>query len=207
MTDDRPSFDLVVWAEPRDVDDDGAALLVRDWLAAGADPRAAPFVPSTDIGWFHRELGGERPDLELVSDAVPSGSRTPIWLSSEDEPPARVVAIRLRPTTAPETLESILGLAVKYDLVLFDARRGRVHRPLAELDARATATFWPGGAIRSIVAGLVGLAIVVGAWLLAIPILSGLAIVVGAFLVVLTVVVLVDQTRRRLRGPNGTPAG
>ena len=63
-------FDLYVWQSPRDVDDEGASALVREWEAAGADPALGPFEPRRDIGWFHRELVNDRTSLELVSDAI-----------------------------------------------------------------------------------------------------------------------------------------
>ena len=90
-------FDLYVWKTPRNLDREAAAALVRDWEAGGADPSNGPFEPSTDIGWFYRELQGDRHDLELLSDARPRASNRPIWLETEDEPPARLIAIRLPP--------------------------------------------------------------------------------------------------------------
>lgn len=96
----------------------------------------------------------------------------PIWLATTEESPARVVAMRLPPVPARDALDAILGLAAKYDLVLFDARGRRVHLPLEAMAAHASATFWPGGAIQAAVAGAVGLGIAVAGWLLAIPLLG-----------------------------------
>ena len=90
----------------------------------------------------------EVPELEASSDAVPNASALPIWLSTTPEPPARVVAIRLSPAAQLEALETVLGLAAKYDLVLFDSRSSRIHLPLEEMAAHASATFWPAGAFR-----------------------------------------------------------
>lgn len=193
------AFDLYAWKSPRDLDPDEAMQLVQGWHDQGADPAAAPFEPSEDVGWFHRELVRDAPGIELVSDAVPNPSTAPIWLSTESEPPARVVAIRLPATTSSGVLEDILGLATKYDLVLFDPRRGRLHQPLEEMAEYASATFWPAGAIQAAVAGGAGLAIAVGAWLLSIPILSGVAIVVGAFLFVMAVLTFVHEGRKAVQ--------
>jgi hypothetical protein len=194
------TVDLYVWSAPHDLDAERAEVLVADWLAAGGDPAASPFEPSTDVGWFYRELIADAPGIEAVSDAAPSGRRTPVWMSSTDEPPARVVGLRLPPETPGDALSEILGLAAKYDLVIFDARSRRLHLPLDELAAHASATFWPGGAVQAAVAGGVGGLVAVGAWLLGIPIVSGVVALVGGFMFVMAMYTFVHEGRRRLRG-------
>ena len=191
------TFDLYVWTAPRDLDEDQAETLVTRWHQGGADPANSPFELSTDIGWFHRELMKDVPGLDVLSDAVPSTSRTPIWMSGTDEPPARLVAIRLPPGTEGETLNDIFSLAMKHDLVLFDARSRRLlHLPLQEMTAYADATFWPGGAIQATVAGGAGGAIAVGAWLLGIPILSGVVALMGGFMFVMAIYSFVHAGRK-----------
>jgi hypothetical protein len=189
------TFDLYVWETPRDVDAAGAEALVGRWHEAGADPATAPFEPSTNVGWFHRELMNEEPGLDVSSDAVPNPSKTPIWLSGTDEPPARLVAIRL-PAPPNAALDSIFSLAMKYDLVLFDARNRRVHLPLEEMGEYASATFWPGGAIQAAVAGGIGGIAAVVAWLLGIPILSGIVAVIGGFMFVMAVYTFIHEGRK-----------
>jgi hypothetical protein len=193
------SFDLYVWASPRDLDDDRAAALLDAWQDAGGDPSESPFEPSSDVGWFHRELMNDEPGLETSSDAVPNPSRTPIWLSGTSEPPARVVAIRLPPGTERDVLDSIFGLAAKYDLVLFDARSRRVHLPLEAMAAHASATFWPGGAIQAAVAGGIGGVIAVVAWSLGIPFLSGILVLIGGFMFVLAVFTFIHEGRKAMK--------
>jgi hypothetical protein len=191
------AFDLYVWKSPRDLDADRAEALLESWRAAGSDMSTSPFEPSTDVGWFHRELMKDVPGLVVTSDAVPNPSTAPIWLAATtEEPPARLVVISLSPTAPGNTLEAILGLAAKYDLVLFDARSGRVHRPLEEMAAHASATFWPGGAIQAAVAGLIGGVIAVVAWFLGIPLLSGILVVVGGFMVVMAVYTFIHEGRK-----------
>jgi hypothetical protein len=193
-------FDLYVWESPRDVDDQRAAALVKTWEAAGEDPATAPFEPSTDIGWFHRELKNDRTALELVSDANPNPSTKPVWLSGGDnEPAARVVAIRITPEATGEDINDVFSLAVKYDLVLFDARNGRVHFPMKEMADDADATFWPSGAIQAAVAGGFGLLIAVIAWIIGIPILSWIVILVGGFMFVMAVYTFIHEGRKALR--------
>ncbi len=150
------TFDLYVWQSPRDLDDERAAALLKSWQDRGGDPSQSPFEPSNDVGWFYRELMKDVPGIDVSSDAVPNAGAGPLWLSATDEPPARVVAMRLPPGTTDEILELIFGLATKYDLVLFAARSGALHLPLGEMAAYASATFWPGGAIQAAVAGGAG---------------------------------------------------
>ena len=198
------TFDLYAWKSPRDLDADGADALLRGWQAAGGDPGASPFEPSTDVGWFYRELMNDAPELETSSDAVPTKSSAPIWLATTTERPARVVAMRLSPGTAGDTLDSIFGLATKYDLVLYDPRSRRVHLPLEEMAAHASATFWPGGAIRAVVAGGVGGAIAIVAWLLGIPVLSGLVALAGGFMFAMAVYTLIHEGRKAARARRGS---
>ena len=192
------SFDLYVWQSPRDLDEVQVVALVDAWQAAGGDPAASPFEPSTDIGWFHRELMQDLPHLDVMSDAVPNPSKRPVWLSTDDEPPARVVAIRL-PATPQEAFNEVMSLAVKYDLVVFDARMPQVRFPQREMAAYASATFWPAGAIQAALAGGFGAVIAIIAWLVAIPILSGVVIVIGGFMAVMAIWTFVAEGRRALR--------
>ena len=193
------AFDLYAWKSPRDLDADRAEALLEGWRATGSDPSTSPFEPSADVGWFHRELMKDVPGLVVTSDAVPNPSTAPIWLAATSEPPARLVVISLSPTAPRDTLEAIFGLAAKYDLVLFDARSRRVHLPLAEMGAHASATFWPGGAIQASVAGGVGGVIAIVAWFLGIPLLSGILVVVGGFLVVMAVYTFIHEGRKAAR--------
>ncbi len=178
--------------------------------STGGDPRQSPFEPSTDVGWFYRELLKDVPGVVAKSDAVGNPSSAPIWLATTDEPPARVVGISLAPTALRDTLETIVGLATKYDLVVFNARSRRVHHPLDEMAAHASAAFWPGGAIQAAVAGGIGAAIAVVAWVLGIPVLSGLLIVIGGFMVVMAVYTFIHEGRKaakRGRGGDSPPRG
>ena len=192
-------FDLYAWEAPRDLDPASAAALVEGWEAAGGDPAAGPFEPSSSTGWFARELARDAPAVELMTDSPPRAARGPIWLQTEPAPPARVVAMRLRPGTTREDLEEILGLATKYDLVLYDARNARVIQPLEAMAEHASATFWPRGAVQAAVAGLAGAVVAAIAWLLSIPILSGIAIAVGGFMAAMAVLTFVAEARAARR--------
>lgn len=185
------SLDLYAWKSPRDLDEDRAAALVEGWNASGGDPSASPFEPSTDVAWFYRELIKDEPWLGATSDAVPNPSTAPIWLATFDEAPARVVRIPLSPPTSRHTLNTILSLAAKYDLVVFDSQSGSLQRPLQEMAEFAAATFWPAGAIRAALAGGIGAIMAGVAWSVGIPILSGIVILIGGFLVLTAVITFV----------------
>jgi hypothetical protein len=204
-------FDLYVWASPRDLDADRAEALIEGWEDTGGNPSQSPFEPSTDVGWFHRELMKGAPGLDVSSDAVPNPSKAPIWLSTDSEPPARIVAMRLSPDTSRDVLDSIFGLAMKYDLVLFDARSRRVHLPLEEMTAYADATFWPSGAIQAAVAGGLGGLVAVVAWIVAIPVLSWILAIGGGFMFVMAVYSFLHEGRkaikRRRTGGESPPRG
>jgi hypothetical protein len=199
VTEGSLSFDLYVWSSPRELDVARAEALLRDWHGAGGDPSQSPFDPSTDVGWFHRELMAEATDIVVSSDALPNPDAGPILLAPKDERPARLVAIRLPPAAQVAVPDSILGLAAKYDLVLFDARSRSLHRPLEEMAAYASATFWPSGAIQAGVAGIVGGAVALIAWVLAIPVLSGILILAGAFMFVMAVYTFIHEGQRAMK--------
>ena len=189
-------IDFYAWKAPRDLDPQRAETLLKSWQDTGGDPATSPFDASTDVGSFCRELLKDVPGIVVSSDAMANPSTAPIWLAATSEPPARLVAISLAPTAPPDTVEAIIGLAAKYDLVLFDARSRRVYLPLEEMAADASATFWPAGAIGAAVAGGIGGVIAVVAWFLGIPLLSGLLVVVGGFLVVMAVYTFIHEGRK-----------
>ena len=199
------TFDLYVWKSPRDLDADSAELLIKNWHEAGGKHTESAFAPSTDVGWFYRELVNDLPGIDASSDIEPHRTTKPVWLSANDqEPPARVVGMRVSPDTLPEEHEAILGLAAKYDLVLFDRRSRLVHLPLEAMAAHASATFWPAGAIQAGVAGGGGGVIAVAAWFLGIPFLSGLLVLIGGFMFAMAVYTFVHEGRKPARALSST---
>lgn len=198
------AFDLYVWESPRDLDADRVEALLDSWRQAGGEPAQSPFEPSTNVAWFYRELIKGVPGVVASSDALPDPSKAPIWLAASPEPqPARIVAISIAPTAPPDTLESIYSLGAKYDLVLFDPRARRLHLPLEEMGAYASAAFWPAGAIQAAVAGGIGAAIAIGAWFLGIPVVSGVLMVIGGFMFVMAVYTFVHEGRKAANNRRG----
>jgi hypothetical protein len=199
--------DLYAWAAPRDLDAAAAVERLAAWEEAGGDPSVAPFEPSEDVTWFVTELRKDGVDVDAVSDAVPDERRRPVWLMTDRPNPARIVTLRLRPTTDREDLGTIGSLAAKYDLVLFDPRGRSLVMPLAEIAAYASASFWPRGAIQAFVAGSLGAALVVLSWVIGIPVLSWIGILVGGFLVLGAMYTFAVEGRRlwrrRVAGADG----
>lgn len=198
-------FDLYAIAGPRDLPIEELTARLEAWEAAGADPATAPFDPSSDVAGFYRELEHDLrdvPGFEIVADADPHTGRGPVWLQTDPAPPAHIAALRV-PRGTPDDLREVLGevygAAAKFDVLLFDAGLGRLHEPLAELGAYASATFWPGGAIRAAGVGGGALLAAIAAWLIGIPIVSGIVIVVGLFVFSLAAFTFLVEGRKRLR--------
>ena len=191
------TFDIYAWKSPRDLDASGAEALLKRWHEARGDRGDSRFEPSTDVGWFYREVLSDLPGIQSASDIAPNPSTKPIWLSANDkEPPARVVALRASPDAPSGEHGTIFSLAAKYDLVLFDARNRRIHLPLEAMAAHASATFWPAGAIQAAVAGGIGGVVAVAAWFLGIPLLSGLLVLVGAFMFAGAIYTFIHEGRK-----------
>ena len=198
--------DLYVWESPRDIDAAAAAELVATWQAAGGVPRESPFGESTNVGWFVREFRKDHPELVLETDAVPTITSTPVWMSGSNEPPARVVVIRDYPSVAAAAHDDVMSLATKYDLAVFypDGPNGPVLQfPFKALEEYASATFWPAGARQAATAGVGGAILAIVAWAVGIPIVSGILVVVGAFMALLAVLTFVWEGRRAMTRRGG----
>jgi hypothetical protein len=198
-------YDLYAFAAPRDLSVEELTQRLEAWEAGGGDPAAAPFEPSSNVAGFYREVEHDLRDIggvEIVADAERHRGRGPVWLQTEPAPPAHIAAVHL-PRSSPEALEealsTIYGTAAKFDVVLFDANRGVVHEPLAELGAYAEATFWPRGAMRAAVVGGAALVATMVAWITGIPIVGGIVVIVGAFMFSLAVFTFAVEARKRFR--------
>jgi hypothetical protein len=202
-------FDIYVWAAPRDLGVEAAGELVRAWEAAGGDPAQAPFEPSTDIGWFHRELVKDLPWLDVTSDAISKPTRLPIILSADDEAPARVIAIGLPDDREArrEALAEVYSLATKYDTMVYEPGRGAIHQPNREMAAYASETFWPRAAIRTVAAMAIGVAVAAVAWQAGVPLVSGVIALFALFMIGVFGFTLVAEARKALarRDPPDRP--
>jgi hypothetical protein len=202
-------YDVYAWSAPRDLSVEDVVARIEAWEAEGGDPAKAPFEPSSDVAGFYRELEHDMREIaafEIVADAGKHTGRGPVWLQTDPPPPAHVAAIRLPRTTEVELAEALnlmYGTATKFDLLFLDANQRVIHQPLQEMATYASATFWPSGAIRAVIAGGAGLVAAIVAYLLGIPIVSGIVIIIGLFLFVLSVATLVSEARKRGRPRTG----
>jgi hypothetical protein len=94
----------------------------------------------------------------------------------------------------------VFGLATKYDLIVFEPDRGIVTAPSEAMAAHASATFWPGGAIRSIVATVIALGVAAGAFAVGIPIVSGVVVLFALFMAAIFAFTIVSEARKRIGG-------
>ena len=111
------------------------------------------------------------------------------------------MVIRDYPSVAGEVHQDVLSLATKYDLAVFypNGPNGPVLQfPLQALEAYASATFWPRGALQAATAGVGGAILAAVAWFISIPIVSGVLIVIGVFMAALAVLTFVWEGRRAM---------
>ena len=78
-----------------------------------------------------------------------------------------------------------------------DTNRRTAARPLEQTGASTTATFWPRGAIRAVSALVLGVVLMVGGYMLGIPVASGIAVIVGGLFFLLAASTLAIETRKR----------
>jgi hypothetical protein len=79
-----------------------------------------------------------------------------------------------------------------------------IHEPNREMAEHASATFWPRGAVRTVVAIVIGLGVAIAAWQLGIPVLSGGVAVFALFMVAIFFVTLVSEGRKAVRSRGGS---
>jgi hypothetical protein len=210
---------LHVWKSPRPADAAEAAAILA----------SASFESSDDVRWFARELAGDAPPI-WNPDAAPRGGpypdtvvAVPIPEPSGDDaagsgdgagwgdgagsgdgagrgdgtgwahPGLHEAAVR-------DLLADVFGLATKYDLIVFEPDRGIVTAPSEAMAAHASATFWPGGAIRSIVATVIALGVAAGAFAVGIPIVSGVVVLFALFMAAIFAFTIVSEARKRIGG-------
>jgi hypothetical protein len=190
---------IYVWKSPRPADAAEAAAILA----------SESFEPSDDVRWFARELAGDAPPI-WNPDAAPRGGpypdtvvAVPIPEPSGDDaagsgdgagsghPGPHEAAVR-------DLLEDVFGLATKYDLIVFEPDRGIVTAPSEAMAAHASATFWPGGAIRSIVATVIALGVAAGAFAVGIPIVSGVVVLFALFMAAIFAFTIVSEARKRM---------
>jgi len=176
------SFDLVAWKAPAVKDEDEALAILRRFDAA-EDPDI--FEQSEDLLRFYDDLLARYPALETFDADDERLKRTP-W-SETPERSDRVIEMSIRWHAPDEALDTIVELARKYDLVLYDPQGPALHSP----DIYSGPEDIAGQAWYALRGGGVGLSMVVAGTFIPYRLVSWPLFVVGGFLVVMTVYTLV----------------
>ena len=118
------SFDLVAWKTPAVADEDDAAAIVDRFHREG---ESSVFERSEDLLRFYDELLARYPALESFEEDEDRSKRTP-W-SETPERSDRVIEISIRWHAPDEALDTIVELARKHQLVLYDPQGPAIHSP------------------------------------------------------------------------------
>jgi hypothetical protein len=176
------SFDLIVWKEPAVTTEEEAGSLVHRFSESG-DP--SMFHASKDVSSFYDELLQHCPALESFDDDDRRASESP-W-SVTPERSDRVIELNIRWRAPDAMVDTMVELARKYQLVLYDPQGPTLHSPVADDGPPDIA----GQVKQALIAGAVGLLLIVAGTLIPIRLLGWPIIGIGGFLVLMTVYTLV----------------
>ena len=169
------SFDLIAWKAPAVTDEDEARTLVRRFDAA-EDPRI--FERSQDLLGFYDDLLARYPALEAFEDDDERLKQTP-W-SETPERSDRVIEISIRWHAPDAALETIVELARKYELVLYDPQGPSLHSP----DVPSGPEDIAGQVWYAVRGGAVGLLLVIAGIFVPYTLVRWPLFIVGGFLIV-----------------------
>ena len=178
------SFDLVAWKAPAVKDEDEAGALVRRFDEKGD---ADIFEQSEDLLRFYDDVLARYPALEAFEDDDERLKRTP-W-SETPERSDRVIEISIRWGTGvpDEALDTIVELARKYELVLYDPQGPSIHSPDMDDGSEDVA----GQVWFALRGGAIGVPLVVAGTFIPYRLVSWPLFVIGGFLVVMTIYTLI----------------
>jgi hypothetical protein len=189
-------MDLYVWKAPV-VTDEGVAqqLITRE--------DEGIFEPSADLERFYAELLELFPppeaftEQELEDDPIP-------WADSPYGS-ERLVCLSIRWSAEDEDLDTIVELARRHDLVLYDPQGPSFHSPVDENEDVPDAA-GAGEYVRGALLAVFGVLFAFLAWKASIPVLSWMLVFVGGFVAFVaastTVAVAYEAWRERAtRGP------
>jgi hypothetical protein len=187
-------MDLYVWKSPvvTDVDEAKRLLALED---------ESVFEPSDDVTRFLDELMELLPPPEAFTAKELAAGATP-WADGADGSD-RLVSLSIRWGANDADLDTIVELARKHDLVLYDPQGPSFHSPAGEHEGKP---YVPtvGEYVRGALLTAFGVLLVVGAWKLSIPVLSWIIVFVGGFIAFVAVFGLVATAQGwRARGANG----
>ena len=165
-------MDLYVWKAPRVTETDDAQRLITS-------EDESRFEQSVDLERFYAELLAIFPPPEAFTDEELEGNPVP-WADSP-EGSNRLVWLSIRWSASDEDLDTIVDLARKHDLVLYDPQGPSFHSPPHENEE---APYVPtlGEYARGALLAAFGVVLTLLAWKASIPVLSWIVIFVGAFI-------------------------
>jgi hypothetical protein len=165
------SMSLYVWKLPRVIDEDEAQRLVdlED---------ESVFEPSEDLRRFYEELVELFPPPESLTGEELDAGATP-WADGV-EASDRLVWLSIRWGADGDDLDTMVELARKYDLVMYDPQGPSFHSPADENEG---VPYVPsaGEYVRGLLLTAFGVLFTYVAWKLSIPVLSWLLMFVGGF--------------------------
>jgi hypothetical protein len=176
------SFDLIVWKEPAVTTEEQASSLVNRFHESD-DPGV--FRASEDVLRFYDELLQRCPALEAFDDDDRRVAESP-W-SVTPERSDRVIELNIRWGAPDAMIDTMVELARKHQLVMYDPQGPTLHSPVVEDEPQDIA----GQVKQALIAGAVGLLLIVAGTVIPIRFLGWPIIGIGAFLVLMTVYTLV----------------
>jgi len=185
------SMDLYVWKHPFTTDEDEAQRLITL-------EDESVFGPSAELEQFYAELMELFPPPEAFT--VEERETNPVPWADSPEGSDRLVWLSIRWSAEDEDLETIVELARKHDLVLYDPQGPCFHSPADENEGVPSAP-GVGEYVRGVLLAAFGLLLALLGWKASIPVLSWIVIFVGGFVAFVaastTIAVAVQHWRER----------
>ena len=184
-------MDLYVWKRPFTTDEDEAQRLITR-------KDESVFEPSAELEQFYAELLEIFPPPEVFTVEEQEGNPVP-WADSPHGSD-RLVWLSIRWSADGDDLDTIVELARKHDLVLYDPQGPCFHSPADEnegVENPPTA----GSYVRGVLLAVFGVLLAFVAWKASIPVLSWIVIFAGGFVAFVaastTIAVAVQHWRER----------
>jgi hypothetical protein len=183
------SMTLHLWKAPRVTDPDEAQRLIE------LDDESV-FEPSEDLRRFYAELLEIFPPPEALTEEQLEDGSSP-WADTL-EGTDRLVFLSVRWSANDEHLDTIVELARRYDLVLYDPQGPSFHSPPDEHEGEPYVPT-AGDYVRGFLMAAFGLALAFVAWKASITVLSWIVIFVGCFIALIAIVGFVTTVQQSLR--------
>ena len=166
------SMDLYVWKAPRVTETDDAQRLITS-------EDESVFEQSADLERFYAELLAVFPPPEAFTEEELKENPVP-WADSPHGS-NRLVWLSIRWSANGEDLDTIVDLARRYDLVLYDPQGPSFHSPPDENDDAPYAA-GAGEYVRGVLLAVFGVLFAFLAWKASIPVLSWVLVFAGGFI-------------------------